>query len=269
MGLSCCKHKLVDEGLNYENTPDFYKDFYKIESNINEEDISKDFFKNEKINVKSAFNFKNSFTDEKDISLLNSNQDFNVNIANNNRSILLKEPTINTRTTDSPKKRVNFKESNGVHNALQHVEIPINEMKLLKLTIVESKYNQVGDVLQINNFGLLGSTRNTNDGIVIFGKIKANNNVDYVLQQEDGINDRQFEIKFENKLNGYYLKNNKNSGVFIKIDKPMIIKDGMIVSFGTNHIHVTIVNKDINDQKDGPSVIKLKVIYGPNKNQEQ
>ena len=60
MGLSCCKHKLVDEGLNYENTPDFYKDFYKIESNINEEDISKDFFKNEKINVKSAFNFKNS-----------------------------------------------------------------------------------------------------------------------------------------------------------------------------------------------------------------
>ena len=130
----------------------------------------------------------------------------------------MKEPTINTRTTDSPKKRVNFKESNGVHNALQHVEIPINEMKLLKLTIVESKYNQVGDVLQINNFGLLGSTRNTNDGIVIFGKIKANNNVDYVLQQEDGINDRQFEIKFENKLNGYYLKNNKNSGVFIKID---------------------------------------------------
>ena len=268
MGLSCCKNKNIDEGLNYNDNPDFYKDFYKAEvKNIEEDDATNNFFKSEKINVKSGFNF-NSFTEEKVSPSFNQIQDNPNNSIHKKHYSLLKEPHLEAKTP-SPKKHVNFKESNGIQNVIQSASIPLNELKLLKLTIKESKYNQVGDVLNINNYGLVGSIRNANDGIVIFGKVRANNNVDYVLQQEDGINDKQFEIRYDKALNGYYIKNNKNSGVFIKIDKPMVIKEGMIISFGTNHIHVNIVNKDINDQKDGPSIIKFKVIYGPNKNQEQ
>ena len=116
---------------------------------------------------------------------------------------------------------------------------------------------------------MIGSQRNSSDGTVIFGKSNANNsNVDFVLSNEDSSNDKHFEIKYDKVLNTYYIKNQKQSGVFIKVINKVIIKNGMVISFGTNHLQVQIVNKEDNDQKESPSVIKFKTIFGPNKGQE-
>jgi hypothetical protein len=55
----------------------------------------------------------------------------------------------------------------------------------------------------------------------------------------------------------------KKSGVFIKIDNEIEIRDNMIISFGINHILMSIIDYDLK------SVIKFKIIYGPNKDEER
>lgn len=139
--------------------------------------------------------------------------------------------------------------------------------KILILKFNESKQKNVGEELTINSKGLVGSLRQTQaqDGHVFFGH--KSDDIDYYLNPEEGIQPKHLEIKFNDKINEYLVNNIKGSGVFIKIDKPFELKDGIIISFGTNHIVVNITNKS-EEQRYNTSTIKFKAIYGPNKGKE-
>ena len=207
---------------------------------------------------------KNSNSNNSKLSFSNINIGTSNNNANTNN---------NLGTSTFVKKQVSNKDSNGFITQLatsnegktrgsnSHL-ISVGNIKYLKLVIQESKYNQVNQVLKINNLGLEGSSRNEKDGSVYFGQKGSSFTNDFILQQEDGINSRHFEIKYEPYLNDYFIKNIKGSGVFIKISEPMALRDGMIISFGINHILVKISE---NDQRDNESSISFKAIYGSNK----
>jgi len=159
------------------------------------------------------------------------------------------------------------------HNGMKYLgdkfDEPVNFNKRLYLRIKDSKFNKIGQVLEINQNGLIGSTRNANDGYVYFGLHSLDVKNDFCFKAEEGVNKQHFEIKFEshNKA-GYYVKNLLGSGVFIKIEDYLNLKDGVIISFGTNHLLVTISGADPMDQRDNASTIKFKAIYGPNKQEE-
>ena len=265
MGATCCKSK-IDEGLDYDD--EFYKDFYNKEPNI-ESNIANS---RNPIQVKSNTTITNtvSFNPPK------SNHDLEVSTNTNNKSldILTSLKLMNTEIVNgqaenltSNKKQVGFVEPKGI-NGIQKKDV--SKGKVLVMTVKESKFNKIGDILRIDSSGLINSKRAANDGVVIFGHrtSPSKDNIDYSLHQEEGINEKHFEIKYDKVLNTFFLRNQKNSGVFIKIENSMILKDGMIISFGTNHIHVYIVNKESQDQKEVPSIIKFKAIYGPNKGNE-
>lgn len=192
---------------------------------------------------------------------------------------------INTTTQIQPqrssiKKHVNFKsEPNGIleNNKDNKEDITtltnstINLVSFLTLIVKESKHLNKDETLKINQLGLVGTKRvQGNDKNVIFGhrKFPEDNTIDVSMHQEEGIAEKHFEIKYDKTLNKYFVHNVKHSGVFIKIIKNMQLRDGMIISFGTNHIHVSIINKPSTDQREVPSIIKFKAIYGSNKGQE-
>mmetsp|Transcript_9465 Transcript_9465/g.9797 ORF Transcript_9465/g.9797 Transcript_9465/m.9797 type:complete len:364 (+) Transcript_9465:37-1128(+) len=140
--------------------------------------------------------------------------------------------------------------------------------KYLYLSIKESKFNQVGKTLEITPKGLTGSTRNSNDGIVYFGLHSLDFKNDFLFKAEEGVNKQHFEIRFKDEPEeGYYVKNLQGSGVFIKIEDYLNLKDGVIISFGTNHLLITI-RDEAENQRDNASIINFRAIYGPNKGDE-
>ena len=158
--------------------------------------------------------------------------------------------------------------SQVVHNGGRVNETPINYKKYLYLTIKESKHNKIGTQLEITPLGLTNSTRNANDGVVYFGLHSLDFKNDFCFKAEEGVNKQHLEIKFDRDRPGYYVKNLNGSGVFIKIQDYLNLKNGVIISFGTNHLLVTIDNNDSVDQREATSIIKFKAIYGPNKGNE-
>jgi len=49
-------------------------------------------------------------------------------------------------------------------------------------------------------------------------------------------------IKFSNEANSYLLKDlGEGTGTFIKIERPCVLKNGHIISFGENHMVVGII----------------------------
>jgi uncharacterized protein YkvS len=158
---------------------------------------------------------------------------------------------------------------NGMKFLADRNDEPVNYNKRLYLKIKDSKFNKIGQVLEITQNGLTGSTRNVNDGYVYFGLHSLDVKNDFCFKAEEGVNKQHFEIKFESHTKpGYYVKNLLGSGVFIKIEDYLNLKDGVIISFGTNHLLVSISTADPMDQRDNASTIKFKAIYGPNKQEE-
>lgn len=155
-----------------------------------------------------------------------------------------------------------------VHNGGRPNEAPIKYYTFLYLTIRESKHNKIGTQLEISPLGLTGSTRNANDGVVYFGLHSLDFKNDFCFKAEEGVNKQHLEVKFDKDRPGYYVKNLNGSGVFIRIQTYLNLKNGIIISFGTNHLLVTIDNNDSLDQREITSVIRFKAIYGPNKGSE-
>ncbi len=142
----------------------------------------------------------------------------------------------------------------------------------VSLIVRESKIQSIGQTISITPSGMIGSSRNGNDGFYFFGLRNNEETNDFNFQPEDGISKRHFVIKLDREYNaGYLIKNLNGSGTFIKIDKYLTIKDGTIISFGTNHLIVMVNEVYIRDQRDSMeriSTIKFKAIYGPNRGEE-
>jgi len=134
--------------------------------------------------------------------------------------------------------------------------------------------------MDINAQGLVGSLRGKNDGCTILGSLKnsAKGEVynDFVIQQDenDGIGDRHMIIKYNMADRQYYIRDlGKGSGTFVRLDVPLTLKNGFIISFGTSHLTVNFfqgenrrrgANGEI-DQRGGSTNdrIQLKFIDGP------
>lgn len=153
----------------------------------------------------------------------------------------------------------------------ENINIPSTYMsdKLdkLQLTIKESKFNKPGTTLNITPMGLQGSKRN--DGVVYFGLKCDDFPNDFFFMPDEGISKRHFEIRYDKASNGYYVKNFNGSGVFIRIEDQLELRDHTIFSFGTNHLLTNIrTERDLEGQEELISYIKFKVVYGPNKGEE-
>ena len=64
---------------------------------------------------------------------------------------------------------------------------------------------------------------------------------DFVIAQDenDGIGDRHMIIKYYMKDKSYYIRDlGKGSGTFVRLDVPLVLKNGFIISFGTSHLTV-------------------------------
>lgn len=143
-----------------------------------------------------------------------------------------------------------------------------NKSILLKLIIKESKSLPINTILNINQLGLEGSLRNEKDGVVIFGKgSPLNSDIDFTLQKEEGINEKHFLIKYDENNSIFSIKNINNSGVFMKVDNKRKLKSNDVLSIGENHVLISILNTS--GSFNFKSVLKIKVIYGPNLDVEE
>ena len=105
---------------------------------------------------------------------------------------------------------------------------------------------------------------------------------DFVIAQDenDGIGDRHMIIKYNLKDKSYYIRDlGKGSGTFVRLDIPLVLKNGFIISFGTSHLTVNFFpgadsKNRKNDNQDAAfagsiratgndSRIQLKFIDGP------
>lgn len=121
----------------------------------------------------------------------------------------------------------------------------ISKADILRIEVIEGPEANRGKVLEINAQGLIGSRRNKNDGCTILGSLpqSAKGDVynDVVIQQDenDGIGDRHMIIKYNMADRQYYIRDlGKGSGTFVRLDVPLTLKNGFIISFGTSHLTV-------------------------------
>lgn len=88
------------------------------------------------------------------------------------------------------------------------------------------------------------------------------------------IGKRHFEIKYDILKDLYRIKNLFGSGLFVKIEKKLLLRNNSIFSFSTSHIIVKISmdpridNGEVNENEIINSTISLKVIHGINENKE-
>lgn len=264
--MGCCKTKMdVNSGITYNEEDELPK----FEAQIRDDNNIK--VRGGITPSKDIYESTNDPTKNIGSEKINDNPRFNVSMDNNNSQA--ERGNTGGFGGSGAKKNIQgnydaFNESSN-HNGMKLGDIE-KFTKKLYLTIKESKFNKIGTVLEITPKGLTGSTRNANDGIVYFGLHALDFKNDFLFKAEEGVNKQHFEIKFINETNpGYYVKNLQGSGVFIKIEEYLNLKDGVIISFGSNHLLVSISNSDYSDQRDiTVSNIKFKAIYGPNKGEE-
>ncbi len=104
---------------------------------------------------------------------------------------------------------------------------------------------------------MVGSGRTASDGCVYVGRDVSNDIV--VPAQEQGVGDRHFMVKYSVKAKSYYIKDlGEGTGTFVKIESPLALRQGYIVSFGDSHI---VINLRIKGR------IQLKFLDGPKTDQ--
>ena len=134
------------------------------------------------------------------------------------------------------------------------VMIPHEEVykaDILKIDVIEGPEVNRDTSLKINAQGLIGSKRAKNDGCTILGSMTQTNKGEYpndfvIAQDEnDGIGDRHMIIKYNISDRGYYIRDlGKGSGTFVRLDPPLTLKNGFIISFGTSHLTVNFFQGD-------------------------
>eukprot|EP00347_Sterkiella_histriomuscorum_P020525 403337469 len=145
----------------------------------------------------------------------------------------------------------------------------IAKAALLQIMVVEGLAVDKNTLLKINACGLIASKRNKSDGCTIIGSQEANKNGevlnDFVIPSTDvGIGKRHFIIKYNLDNKSYYLRDlGDGSGTFVRLDVPLILKHGYIISFGDSHMVVQFCDNKI----DKTSKIQCKFLDGPKTDQ--
>lgn len=263
MGGTCCKKNTEEEAITYED--DYFSNFYNNPlQNINSET---DFLGENNKNLKIKTENVNSQV--RSITVLESNDAKNTNTLYSN-----------SISNEDNGKVNNISHINNDKNASDEINSPVRSTNKsikyspesknsqyskynLTLIVKESKVqSNIDKEYKINHKGLVGSTKK--DGVVTFGK--TNEPIDTSIREDD-VKDRRFDINFNNQTCKFLLKNPNLIGIFIKIDDNYILKDGSIISFGTNHIICHIVSNYTKHEKKDSFISKIifKCIYGANK----
>jgi len=125
--------------------------------------------------------------------------------------------------------------------------VPVEEISkapLMKIDVVEGPEISKNAQLEINACGLIGSKRGKQDGCTIIGSIgqgaKGEFLNDFVIAQDDlGIGKRHMIIKYNMDDRRYYMRDlGDGSGTFVRLDVPLALKNGFIISFGDSHMTV-------------------------------
>ena len=156
-------------------------------------------------------------------------------------------------------------------NAIPETEI--DKAPLLVLQIIEG--NDIGWKFKINACGLAGGQgRCRRDGCVLVGsqefsdmrgKDQNDNNEPYndiVLDQDSNadIGKRHFLIKYNRETISYYLRDlGDGNGTFVRLDNPLQLKTGYIISFGDSHMFIQITD----DLNESFSKLEIKFLDGP------
>lgn len=85
---------------------------------------------------------------------------------------------------------------------------------------------------------------------------------DIVLNQEENseIGKRHFLIKYSRDTTGYYLRDlGDGNGTFVRLDTPLLLKTGYIISFGDCHMFVQITD----DTSEEQSKIQIRFLDSP------
>lgn len=132
----------------------------------------------------------------------------------------------------------------------------------LDIVIIESEKMQVGKVFHISSTGLNNSERQANDCQVFGGSLyyegdKVANDILLPIN-EKGVGKKHFLIQYKKFPGpGYFLKDlGDGMGTFVRITRPIVLKNNYIVSFGDSHLIVMIESFDL-------TILTVKFIDGP------
>lgn len=126
----------------------------------------------------------------------------------------------------------------------------LEKLKHSKKLLIYSLASE-NEILEIHPNGLQNSRRKVPDGYVFFGcKLKEEGQIvnDYKVHIRGSKNSdyigRCFLIYFKIESKSYWIKDlNKGPGVFIKLDYPLVMKDGMIMNIGNSFLSFRFKNK--------------------------
>lgn len=127
----------------------------------------------------------------------------------------------------------------------------ISKAPLLHIEMIEGPDlpNLQPSVLEVNACGMIGGKRGKSDGCVIIGSLGAAqtqkedrgplNDFDLAFE-ESGDSKRHMIIKYSIAEKRYFLRDlGEGSGTFVKIQNPLLLKNGYIISFGESHMTVS------------------------------
>jgi hypothetical protein len=131
------------------------------------------------------------------------------------------------------------------------VIIPITEIAKASILRVEALEGPAVTSLrekcfEMNACGMVGSRRGKNDGCTIIGTtggIDDNETTvplnDFEIGYDLEGSKRHMIIKYSMFDRKYYLRDlGDGSGTFVRVDKPLTLKNGYIISFGDSHVSV-------------------------------
>jgi hypothetical protein len=129
----------------------------------------------------------------------------------------------------------------------------------LDLQVIESATIEVGKLYKVRPDGVVGLEAALSDGAIQFGTTNDASHV--VLPEEEGMGSSHFSISY---IEGaYYIQDlGKGTGTFIRIDSRLKLKNRYVISFGDNHMGVSI-NHSLTT-----STLSLRFLDGPMSSQE-
>jgi pSer/pThr/pTyr-binding forkhead associated (FHA) protein len=87
-------------------------------------------------------------------------------------------------------------------------------------------------------------------------------------QDDHGIGSRHMIIKYNMDDRRYYMRDlGDGSGTFVRLDQPLELRNGFIISFGYSHMAVNVYGESAGRGSGGSDRISLKFIDGPKTDQ--
>lgn len=135
----------------------------------------------------------------------------------------------------------------------------------LMLEVTESPTLARGTTFEVNAGGYVHSKRSAQDGCVYMGtsqhsQITGECPNDIVISGEElGMGGIHLLIQYKSDKKGYFMRDcGQGTGTFIKVEMPLVLKQGYIISYGDSHMYVNMETRE---------KIQLKFLDGPKSDQ--